>query len=130
MSSRFASFVGGSFLCPSGPRSAAAGRAVRVNRSRWHNEAALALDLVDKRWTDLARRLDLDQAGPSDVTYVEDLNRVEARARMVPGQPLNFEGEQLLIQGMLRLLDSLGLPINGVDRTGAHAYLQGLRGSD
>jgi len=42
---------------------------------------------------------------------------------------LNYEGEQLLIESMLRRLDSLGMRINGVDRPGAHAYLYRLHGS-
>jgi hypothetical protein len=43
------------------------------NRSLWHDEALLALNLIDKRWPDLAGRLDFDQAAPVGFLFTEKL---------------------------------------------------------
>jgi hypothetical protein len=41
---------------------------------------------------------------------------------------LNGEGDELVVEAMLRRLGSLGKRIDGIDRPRAHAYLYGLRG--
>jgi hypothetical protein len=62
--------------------------------------------------------------GPSPRPYVRDLNRIEGRDRVwYLYSHLNYDGEQLVVDRMLGRLKSLGVQINGIERTNAHAYL-------
>jgi hypothetical protein len=87
-----------------------------------YSQAAIALtpDVVLGRY--------FGEAGPRP--YVRDMSRVEGRRRVwFLYSHLNDEGEESVVEAMLRRLESLGKRIDGIDRPRAHAYLYRLRGS-
>jgi hypothetical protein len=66
--------------------------------------------------------------GPSAEPFIKDLNRIQGRGRVwYLYSHLNYEGEQLVVDGMLRRLKSLGQRVDQIDRPHAHAYLFNLR---
>jgi hypothetical protein len=63
--------------------------------------------------------------------YLRDLDRVEGGRRVwFLYSHLNQGGEQVLVEAMLRRMESLGKRIDGIDRPRAHAYLYRLRNRD
>lgn len=62
--------------------------------------------------------------------YIRDLSRVEGRRRVwFLYSHLNDEGEESVVEAMLRRLELLGKRTDGIDRPRAHAYLYRLGGS-
>ena len=64
---------------------------------------------------------------PNARLYVGDMSRVEGRRRVWFLYSHLNESEKLVVEAMLRRLESLGERIDGIDRPGAHAYLYRLR---